>query len=252
MTTTGEPCWISLFTSDVDTAVSFYGDLFGWSAGEPSEEFGGYRMFLRDQEPVAGLMPNDTGQPSVWAVYLATSDIAATIEKAKARGATVVADQMQVADLGTMAELVDPAGAAIGAWQADTFAGFPTGAAVGGPGWFETLSSSYADSVAFYQDAFGWQTHVVGDTPDFRYTTLGKDENARAGIMDGANFLGGEPSRWHMYIAVEDTDETVAEAVAHGGEVLLQAEDTPYGRIAELQDPAGVRFRLMGPNAEAS
>jgi predicted enzyme related to lactoylglutathione lyase len=251
-TTTGEPCWISLFTSDVDTAVSFYGDLFGWSAGEPSEEFGGYRMFLRGEEPIAGLMPNDSGQPSLWSIYLATADIAATIEKAKARGATVIADVMQVADLGTMAEFVDPAGAAIGAWEADTFPGFRTRAAIGAPGWFETLSTSYADSVAFYQEAFGWETHVVSDTPEFRYTTLGQDENARAGIMDGAEFLGDEPSRWHVYLTVEDTDETVAQAVARGGEVVLQAEDTPYGRIAELQDPAGVSFRVLGPNSEAS
>ena len=28
MGTTGEPCWIHLFTADVDTAVSFYGELF--------------------------------------------------------------------------------------------------------------------------------------------------------------------------------------------------------------------------------
>ena len=39
MSTTGEPCWIQLSTDDVDTAISFYGDLFGWSAGEPSEEY---------------------------------------------------------------------------------------------------------------------------------------------------------------------------------------------------------------------
>jgi predicted enzyme related to lactoylglutathione lyase len=252
MITTGEPCWISLFTSDVDTAVTFYGALFGWSVGEPSEEFGGYRMFLRGEEPIAGLMPNDTDQPSVWAIYLATPDIAATVERATARGATVVADAMQIADLGTMAELVDPAGAAIGAWQTDTFPGFQTRAAIGAPGWFETLTTSYDDAVAFYEDAFGWDTHVVSDTPEFRYTTLGVDHDARAGIMDGSAFLGDEPSRWNVYLQVEDTDETVAEAVAAGGQLVAAAEDTPYGRISELRDPAGVAFRIMGPDLEAS
>jgi predicted enzyme related to lactoylglutathione lyase len=252
MSITGAPCWISLFTSDVDTAVSFYGGLFDWSVGEPSEEFGGYRMFLREDEPIAGLMPNDSGRPSLWTIYLETTDITATVGKARARGATVTAEAMEIADLGTMAELVDPAGAAIGAWQAGTFPGFGTRAVVGAPGWFETLSTSYADSVAFYQDAFGWQTHVVGDSQEFRYTTLGRDENAQAGIMDGSGFLGDEPSRWHVYLAVEDADETVARAVATGGQVVLQPDDTPYGRIAELQDPAGVTFRVMGPNAEAS
>jgi len=251
MTTPGEPCWISLFTPDVDTAVSFYGDLFGWSVGEPNKEFGGYRMFLRDEEPIAGLMPNDTGQPSLWAIYLATPDITATVERATARGATLVADVMQIADLGTMAELVDPAGAPIGAWQADTFPGFRSRAAVGAPGWFETLTSAYGEAVAFYADAFDWEIHVVSDTPEFRYATLGVDQDARAGIMDGSSFLGGESSRWNVYLQVEDTDETVARAVSSGGEVALAAEDTPYGRIAEIRDPAGIAFRVMGPDLEA-
>jgi uncharacterized protein len=251
MTTTGEPCWISLFTPDVDTAISFYGDLFGWSAGEPSEEFGGYRMFLRDGQPIAGLMPNDTEEPSTWAIYLHTPDVRATLEKATARGAKVVADVMPIADLGTMAELVDPTGAAIGAWQPDTFPGFAVRNAENAPAWFETLSTAYDDSIAFYQDAFGWETHVMGDSPEFRYTTLGQDENARAGIMDASSFLGDQPSRWQFYLQVEDTDETVAEAVASGAQVRQQAEDTPYGRIAGLLDPAGITFSVLGPNLEA-
>jgi hypothetical protein len=44
---------------------------------------------------------------------------------------------------------------------------------------------------------------------------------------------------------VADTDETVAAAVATGAEVLRPAEDTPYGRVAQLQDPAGVAFSVM-------
>jgi predicted enzyme related to lactoylglutathione lyase len=250
--TTGEPCWIHLFTSDVDTAISFYGDLFGWSAGEPSEEFGGYRMFLRGEEPIAGLMANDTGGPSTWQIYLQTPDLQATLDRAKARGATLVTDAMDIADLGSLADLIDPSGALIGAWQAGTFPGFQTRAEVGSPAWFETLSKSYDDSVEFYRDAFGWETSTMSDTPEFRYTTLGENENARAGIMDAAAFLGDEPSRWQFYVKVEDTDETVAEAVASGGEVTQAAEDSPYGRIAGLIDPAGVAFSVLGPNLEAS
>jgi predicted enzyme related to lactoylglutathione lyase len=251
MTTTGEPCWISLYTPDVETAISFYGGLFGWSAGEASAEFGGYRMFFREGQPVAGLMPNDTAAPSHWTVYLHTPDIRGTIEKATARGAKVAGEVMQVADLGTTAELVDPAGAEVGAWQPDTFPGFATRNEVNAPAWFETLSTSYAESVAFYQDAFGWETHVMGNSPEFRYTTLGQDEHARAGIMDGSGFLGDQPSRWQFYVQVEDTDETVAEAVAAGAEVAQQAEDTPYGRIAGLLDPAGISFSVLGPDLEA-
>jgi len=252
MITTGEPCWIQLSTDDVDTAISFYGDLFGWSAGEPSEEFGGYRMFLRDDEPIAGLVPTPGGVASTWSVFLQTSDVARTLERAAASGGRVLIEPMRIADLGTMAEVADPAGAAIGAWQADTFPGFVTRAEDGAPAWFETLSTSYDDTVAFYRDAFGWDTHVMSDTPEFRYTTLGLNEHARAGVMDASGFLGSEPPRWQFYIQVADTDETLVRAVAIGGEILVAAEDTPYGRVATLEDPSGIRFSVLGPDLEAS
>jgi predicted enzyme related to lactoylglutathione lyase len=252
MTTTGEPCWVQLSTDDVDTAISFYGELFGWSAGEASEEFGGYRMFLRGQEPIAGLVPTADGVASTWSVFLQTPDLARTLERGTASGGRVVIEPMQIADLGSMAELVDPAGAAVGAWQADGFPGFVTRAEDGAPAWFETLTTSYDDAVAFYRDAFGWDTHVMSDTPEFRYTTLGLNENARAGVMDASGFLSGEPARWQFYVQVADTDETVARAVATGGEVVVAAEDTPYGRIATMEDPSGIRFCVLGHDLEAS
>ena len=40
----------------------------------------------------------------------------------------------------------------------------------------------------FYRSAFGWETHAVSDSPEFRYTTLGEGENQLAGVMDATNF----------------------------------------------------------------
>lgn len=246
----GEPCWIELFTPDTDAAAEFYGTLFGWTANEASEEFGGYRMFFRGDQPIAGLYPNDgsTGGPSTWTVYLSTDDAAATVEKARAAGAEVVAGPMEVADLGHMAVLVDPAGAAVGAWQPLSFPGFITRAEDGAPVWFETLSRDYGKSVSFYTDVFGWDAHTMSDTDDFRYTTLGKDQDARAGVMEATGFLGEQPSRWQFYLQVPDTDATVGQAVAAGGTLVQPADDSPYGRLAVLLDPAGVQFCVMGPN----
>jgi uncharacterized protein len=252
MTTTGEPCWIQLSSDDVDTAISFYGDLFGWSAGEASEEFQGYRMFFRDDQPIAGLVPTPDGTHPAWTVFLATPDLAGTVERATAAGGHVVAEPMPVADLGSFAELTDPAGAAVGAWQADTFTGFATRAQNNAPAWFETLSTRYDEAVAFYRAAFGWETHVMADAPEFRYTTLGLDENARAGVMDASGFLGDQPARWQFYLQVPDTDEAVAKAVSIGGEVVRPAEDTPYGRMATLLDPAGVQLCVMDPTVRGS
>ena len=252
MGTIGEPCWIQLTTDDVDTAISFYGDLFEWSAGPPSEEYQDYRMFFRGDQPIAGLVPTPDGLPSTWSVFLSTSDLAGTVERAKTAGGRVLIEPVPVAGLGSFAELADPSGAAIGAWQADTFPGFATRNEENAPAWFETLTTRYDEAVAFYQDAFGWETHVMGDTPEFRYTTLGLNENARAGIMDASGFLGDEPARWQFYLQVADTDETSAKAVSIGAEVVSAAEDTPYGRIATLIDPAGISFCVLGPNLEVA
>jgi predicted enzyme related to lactoylglutathione lyase len=247
----GEPCWVELFTPDTDAAAAFYGGLFGWTATEPDEQFGGYRMFLHGETPVAGLMGNDgsSGTPSAWSVYLDTDDVATTVDKARSAGATVVAEPMQVGDLGRMAVMVDPTGALVGAWQPLSFPGSGVRAEDGAPAWFETLSHDYAKSVAFYTDVFGWDASTMSDTSEFRYTTLGEGDDARAGIMDASGFLGDQPSRWQFYLQVPDTDATVEQALGAGASLVMPVDDTPYGRLALMADPAGVQFCVMGPSA---
>ncbi|MGO8887161.1 MAG: hypothetical protein ACLPUO_24855 [Streptosporangiaceae bacterium] len=58
----GAPCWVDLTTSDTGRSREFYTRLFGWTAEEPAEEFGGYFSFRKD------------GVPGTWSAYLASSD----------------------------------------------------------------------------------------------------------------------------------------------------------------------------------
>ncbi len=90
---TGAPCWTDLWTSDVEGSRRFYADLFGWEAGDPSPEYGGYFMFFRQGVPVAGGMGDmgDTKADNRWKLYLHTSDIQNTTEVAAAEGAQIVA-----------------------------------------------------------------------------------------------------------------------------------------------------------------
>ena len=53
----GTICWIDLASTDADGATEFYCELFGWTATEPIEDAGGYRMLLHDGRQVAGLAP---------------------------------------------------------------------------------------------------------------------------------------------------------------------------------------------------
>jgi predicted enzyme related to lactoylglutathione lyase len=250
---TGAPCWIDLMTADTDAARAFYSDLFGWTALEQNEEFGGYWMWTRDSAPVAGGMAAESGQPApaFWSVYLAVEDADKTVETAVAAGAQIIVPPMAVGDLGVMAVLVDPTGAAVGVWQPKEFSGFTVLGEPGAPGWFELLTRDYDTAVAFYRDVFGWDAHTMSDTPEFRYTTLGAPgPDAVAGIMDATSFLGADDSPyWGTYFAVEDTDATVALATKLGGKVMVEAHDTPYGRIATATDPTGTKFNVMGPTA---
>jgi len=248
-TAAGAPSWIELFTADTDRARAFYGELFGWTVEESGPEFGNYALFLRDGEPVAGLMKNEIGVPDMWSVYLHSADVAATVASARAHGGEVVVAPMQVADRGHMAVVTDPSGASIGVWQPLGFAGFAARAEDRAPSWFELHTTGYEEAVRFYREVFGWSTHEVSDTPEFRYTTLGQGDDALAGIMGATGHCDGQPSTWVFYVQVDDTDATLARALELGAGRLPDTgpHDTPYGRLAVLADPAGVLLSLVGP-----
>jgi predicted enzyme related to lactoylglutathione lyase len=246
----GAPCWIDLFTNDVDAAHRFYTELFGWTV-DVAEEFGGYATFHLDGVPVGGCMGNsDPEHPAdFWSVYLQTDDIAATVAAAQAAGGQEILAPMPVGDLGQMAMLTDPSGAAVGLWQAGTFAGLGVLAEPGAPAWFELHTRGYDAVLPFYRDVFGWDLHTMSDAPEFRYTTFGEGEAGLAGIMDDTGHTPeGTPPHFAIYIAVTDADATAAKAKDLGGAVEMAPENTPYGRLAVLNDTTGSRISIMGEN----
>lgn len=241
----GAPCWIDLWTSDVEGSRAFYGELFGWVAEQPSEEFGGYFMFTHNGVPTAGGM-GDMGEAKAndtWKVYLTSPDATKTVAAAEAEGGQTVGPAMPVADLGVQAVLLDPTGATVGVWEPRSFPGLTVFNEPGTPAWFELHTRDHGRAVAFYSSVFQLESNVVGDSDQFRYATLRHGDTDLAGIMDASGFLVGEP-RWSVYFAVADADATAARARSLGGSVVLEPENTPYGRLATLEDPAGAEFKL--------
>ena len=245
----GSPCWADLWTSDVEGSRAFYSTVFGWESEEPNAEFGGYFMFTRNGIPVAGGMGDmgDMKADNRWKIYLDTDDIDKTLLAADAAGAQIVSPAMPVADLGIQAVLVDPTGAHLGTWQAGTFPGFTVLGEHGAPSWFELHTRDHAAAVAFYRSVFHWETDVVSDSDEFRYTTMRdpRGEGELAGINDARAFhADDEPSAWSIYWEVDDVDATVAKVQSLGGSLASEAQDSPYGRLATVTDPAGAMFRL--------
>ena len=249
----GSPCWTDLWTSDVEASRRFYEELFGWEAQEPSPEFGGYFMFTRNGVPVAGCMGEmgDISANNSWKVYLATDDIEKTVKSAASAGAEIVFPPMAVADLGVESVIVDPTGAVVGLWQSGTFSGFTVLGEHGAPSWFELHTRDYVTAVDFYRSALCWETDVTSDTSSFRYTTM-RDPNGEeqlAGIMDATGFLPeGVPATWSVYWDADDVDAAVAKVHKLGGSVVIDARDTPYGRVAAVVDPTGAQSNLHTPN----
>jgi hypothetical protein len=248
----GAPCWVDLFTSDPDKSRRFYEQLFGWTSEDAGPDYGGYVNFSKDGVQVAGCMRNDgaEGMPDVWTIYLATDDTQKTADAAAANGGQVYMPPTDVMALGTMAMVGDPGGATIGLWQAKEFGGFGVLAEANAPSWFELHTRDYDASVAFYRNVFRWDTHVQGDMPEFRYTTLGEGDDALAGVMDASGFLPeGVPSHWTVYFGSEDTKATVARVKELGGTLVQGPDDTPYGVLATCADPTGAQFRIVQPPA---
>lgn len=243
----GTPCWVDLFTSDPERSQAFYAALLGWEFEDQGEAYGGYTLARRDGEQVAGLMRNadESGSPDTWSTYLATAAIEESAARATAAGARTIAPPMPVGELGTMAVLLDPAGALFGLWQADRHTGFTRYNEPGSVSWDEHHSKSFAVTRDFYAEVFGWDYEVTSDTDDFHYLTAKVEGERVAGLMDSARVLPAEvPSHWAVYFSVADADAAQETAREHGATVLMVAQDTAFGRIADLLDPTGAPFKL--------
>ncbi|MFD4369138.1 VOC family protein [Rhodococcus sp. NPDC058521] len=157
----GAPCWAELGTTDISAAGAFYGALLGWTPGEPDPEAGGYTMMSLGDDAVAAATPlYQEGQPVAWTASIAVADVDATVAKAKAAGGSVLAEPMDVFELGRFAVLADPTGAVLSLWQARQFAGAARLNETGALCWIELRTRDTASAQSFYTDVFGWTVNA--------------------------------------------------------------------------------------------
>lgn len=247
-TPVGAPCWADLWTSDVEASRRFYSELFGWKALEPSPEHGGYWMFERAGAPVAGGMGpmGELPADNTWKPYFCTEDIETTLKKAEGAGASVRSPAMAVDDLGVQAVLADPTGAVFGLWQPGSFAGFQVVGEPGAPSWFELHTADHSTAVAFYREVLGCEVVPVSDTDEFRYFTFrapGTEEDL-GGMMDSRSWVPRGGAHWDIYWHVDDVAAVVAKVESLGGSIKQGPDQTPYGVLALVTDPAGADFKL--------
>jgi predicted enzyme related to lactoylglutathione lyase len=246
----GTPSWVEFSSPDLDASIEFYGGLFGWDVPEPenAEQTGGYRLAMKGGRPASGMMPQmQEGQPSAWTTYVSVEDAEETAAAVTDAGGTVLAEPMEVMDLGTMAVFADPTGAIFGVWQPGTFAGAGVVNEPGAISWNELNTRDLAGAKEFYGSVFGWSFRDDDMGEAGSYTTILLGESMVGGILDMAEREVPEmvPAHWQVYFAVEDTDATIEAAKGSGGGVMVEPIDIPAGRFAILTDPHGASFAVI-------
>jgi len=242
----GTPCWIDLGVPDIPKAIRFYSAQFGWDVPPGAAEFGGYSVASLGGRMVAGIGPAmGPDAPPTWTTYLAVDDADAVAARIKGAGGHLLADPMDVMDLGRMAIAADPAGAQFGIWQGRKHTGAQVANVPSTMTWNEQMSHDFDAAKAFYGAVFGYEFQdMSGD--GFQYATLDLHGHTVGGI--GAFAPGvpaATPGSWTVYFGVADTDAAVAAATAHGGSLVHAPTDTPYGRMAMVTDDQGAGFSLL-------
>lgn len=117
----GTLCWTELHTADVAGASSFYQAVFGWATQDVP--MGGFSYTLirpdggAEDSSQGGMMPIDpqmaaAGMTTSWRPYFEVADCDAVAAKTAEHGGTVAMPAQDVPEVGRMAWLTDPAGAA--------------------------------------------------------------------------------------------------------------------------------------------
>jgi predicted enzyme related to lactoylglutathione lyase len=178
-------------------------------------------------------------------LYFATDNIEADVANAVKLGAKVLSPAMAVGDLGSMATCEDPTGAAFSFWQAGQHVGSQVGEEPGSAAWYELYSSDAKQARDFYAAVLG----ATADTMPggMEYYVLKHGEQELCGIMQIDPAWGDFRPQWITYFSVADVDKSVAVVTQNGGKVMGPIDDSPFGRIAALMDPAGAAFKVVEP-----
>lgn len=241
--------WVDLATTGAADARAFYSGLFGWEP-EESDAGGGavYTTFRVNGDAVCGLfeMPEEMlsmGVPPSWTSYVTVADADASAARAEELGGKTLRDAFDVMDVGRMAVLEDPQGAAFAVWQPRSRIGAERVNDLGCLCMNELSTSDLDAARSFYESLFGWRTELV-DTgpgePPFVFAHNGESLNASFSPAEG----NAKP-HWRPYFTVESTEAAMERVLELGGTELMGPTDMVDGSIALAVDPQGAVFAFF-------
>lgn len=246
--------WYELLTSDPDAAAAFYGAVVGWKSADSGQEGMDYRILSMNSVSVGGLMklpPGavDMGMTPTWLGYVSVADVDKSVAAFRAAGGAEHMPAMDMPNVGRMAMVADPQGAAVyvmtttGNSEATAFVPRKPGHG----GWHELHTTDWQAALDFYGAQFGWKQVVAMDMgPRGTYLLFNTGTGESVGGM--LNDAEAKHPYWLYYFNVADIEAAGKRVAEAGGKVVMGPHEVPTGEwIIEGRDPQGAAFALVGP-----
>jgi uncharacterized protein len=245
----GVPHWTTCLVHDLDRAMKFYGQVFGWEFDVSRED--GYAVATLRGREVAGIGTVAAAQPDVqpaWITEVCIDDAATTVEAVIRAGGSVLAGPMDMSPASVLTVVADPSGAVFCATQPVGRAGAEL---VNEPStWtMSALSTPDPAKVAeFYRNVFGWEPEEFGPITMWRLPGYVGGEPTQPVARDV--IAVAQPSddtpRWNVDFRIDDADRAARAVVEGGGAVIAEPADQQFVpfRQAVLADPDGAVFTV--------
>jgi len=158
----------------------------------------------------------------------------------------VLAEALDVMDIGRMAVLQDPTGATFCAWEPRKQIGAGILDEPGALCWTELMTTDTGKAGPFYRALLGWNASDM-PMPNGTYTVFKRRDGVNAaGMMAMPPELKNVPSHWLSYFQVSDIRATIQKATSLGAKIPVAPTPVPNGgQFAVIQDPQGAVFGVL-------
>src|SRR5215472_5336755 len=247
----GSFCWIELSTSDQPAAKKFYSSLFGWTPNDspmgPDEVYTIFKLNGEDSAAAYTMRKEERqhGVPPHWNLYIAVDSADDAVAKAGKLGGTVLAPAFDVMDVGRMAVVQDPTGAAFCVWQAKKHSGLGVIGENNAFCWADLSTPDPQRGGKFYSDLFGWNLKKGANDPS-GYIEIQNGKSNIGGIPPAQHRDPKTPTHWLIYFMVADVDAATNKAKGMGAKVYMPPQKMEgVGTWSVLADPQGAPFALF-------
>lgn len=208
----------------------FYGKVFGWQFNVMPEM--DYGLVDNGGRGINGGIGAGEGGSALF--YVAVADPQATLDQVEGLGGKTAMPVMEIPNIVTLAQFIDPEGNRIGIVKDDPSQTPPPSSAPPAANpvtWFEVAGKDSKKLRAFYGKVFGWQFNIP---PDMDY---GMVDSGERGIGGGVG--GGEQPHAIWYAEVENPQAAMDKIVASGGKVAVPVMDGGMVTFGLFTDPEG-------------